>query len=228
MGYNLRTPPPTRVTGQPEIVVDGSPLAVIGIFIAFLRERFSPNNGPPNYPWYTDENKTSILIESGFETNVIPRGDKPAIYIDKDQCTYGKVVIGDRAGHRFRDGAEAQWCLATVPLLIDCVSSRRGESAVIGDITQWSIHASSDAIQAAFSLHEMTPPTLGRTIPFEDDQEAWTTPVSFQLQYHVRWLTIPIRPLLSEISLRIRDSNLPATEYFTVLATKNTFTLPDS
>lgn len=223
-----RVPPPVRVTGQHRMIVDGSPLAIVGIFVAVLRERFAPGNGPEDYPWYMDPNKTGIVIESAFEDNVTPRGKKPALYVDKDESVYGKSIIGDRAGHRFRDAMDAQWCLSTVPLNIDCVAARKGESAILGDIVQWSLHASSDAIQAAFSLHDMTPPTLGRTIPYEDDDKSWNTPVSFQVQYNVRWTIVPIAPLLQEIALRIHQSGRPATEYLLELATRSSGQLPDS
>ncbi|MGD9209148.1 MAG: hypothetical protein PVI90_00155 [Desulfobacteraceae bacterium] len=210
------------------MIVDGSPLAIIGIFVAFLRERFTLGNGPPTYNWYEDITKTNIIIESSFEDNITTRGMKPAIYVDKDQSIYGKNIIGDRAAHRFKDSKDAQWCLSTVPILIDCVSSRKGESAIIGDITQWSIHVASDVIQKVFSLHDMSPPTLGRTIPYEDDQETWTTPISFQVQYNVRWTVIPVAPLLSDISLKIQNSGMSTNDYLLELVVRSNDTLPDS
>ena len=210
------------------MIVDGSPLAIVGIFVAFLRERFAPGNGPESYPWYEDATQSKIFIESSFEDNETKRGAKPALYVDKDQTVYGKSIIGDRAAHRFRDSKDAQWCLSTVPILIDCVSSRRGESAIIGDITHWSLHVASDVLQKAFALHDMTPPTLGRTVPYEDDQEAWTTPISFQVQYNVRWTVVPIAPLLSEISLKIQDSGMGANEYLLELVTRSGGHLPES
>lgn len=226
--YGMRKPAPVKAAGQPTAIVDGSPLAIIGIFVAFLRERFAPGNGPTAYPWYDDVNKTKLIIESGFEDNATARGSKAAIYVDKDESVYGKSIIGDRVAHRFRDAKEAQWCLSTVPVLVDCVSERKGESAIIGDIVQWSLHASSDVIQAAFSLHDMSPPTLGRTIPYEDDKTAWTTPVSFQVQYNVRWTVVPVAPLLHEIALRIQRSGMSANEYLLELVTRGTTQLPES
>lgn len=227
--WGLKKPPPVKAPNQTStMIVDGSPLAIIGVFVAFLRERFAPGNGPSAYQWYEDANSTTVIIESSFEENVITRGFKPAIYVDKDQSVYGKSIIGDRVAHRFRDSKDAQWCLSTVPVLIDCVSSRKGESAIIGDIVQWSIHVSSDVIQKAFSLHDISPPTLGRTIPYEDDQEAWTTPVSLQIQYNVRWTVVPIAPLLSDISLKILDSGMSTNEYLLELAVRSNTQLPDS
>jgi len=223
-------PPPVRGPGQTieRMIVDGSPLAIIGIFVAFLRERFAPGNGPDDYQWYEDPYQSTILIESGFEPNVTKRDKIPGIYVDKDESVYGKSIIGDRAGHTIHDAKDFQWCLSTVPVTVDCVSGRKGESAIIGDIVQWSLHASSDAIQAAFSLHDMTPPTLGKTVPYEDAKETWTTPVSFNVQYNVRWTSVPVAPLLQQIALRIRDANADPETYLLHLVTGINETLPDS
>lgn len=217
-------PPPIKAPDQAAqtkpFIVDGSPLAIIGIFVAVLRERFTEGNCPPDYPWFEDPTQTKIIIESGFEENQTERGKKPAIYVDKDESVYARLVIGDRAGHTLKDTKDFQWTLSTVPVLIECVSGRRGESAVIGDIVQWSLHAMSDAIQSMFALHDMTPPTLGRTVPYEHDKEAWSTPVSFTIQYNVRWTTLPIRPLMQELVTKITASGASATQYFTDLVTR--------
>ncbi len=226
--YGMRKPPPVKAPGQSSTIVDGSPLAVVGIFVAFLRERFAPGNGLDDYPWYEDALQSKIFIESAFEDNETKRGAKPALYVDKDQTVYGKSILGDRAAHRFRDSKDAQWCLSTVPILIDCVSSRKGESAVLGDITHWSLHVASDVLQKTFALHDMTPPTLGRTTPYEDDQEAWTTQISFHVQYNVRWTVVPVAPLFSELSLKIQNSGMSANEYLLELVTRSNTQLPES
>jgi hypothetical protein len=221
-------PPPTKAHGQEhQLILDGSPLALIGLFIEVLRERFAPDNGMPKYTWYEDVHKTSIIIESAFENGDIKRGDKPAIYIDRDEVVYGKSVIGDRAGYTFKDSKDFQWCLGTTPIIIDCVAARRGESAIIGDLVHWSLHVMSDAIQAAFALHDMSPPRLGRTIPYEDDKTAWSSPVSFTIQHNVRWTTVPVAPLLQEIVSRITASGLDPTQYMLTVTHRNN-ALPES
>ena len=213
-------PPPIKSPEQAAqtkpFIVDGSPLAIIGIFVAVLRERFTEGNGPPDYPWFEDSINTKIIIESGFEDNQTERGKKPAIYIDKDESVYGKPIIGDRAGIVWKDMSDFQWTLSTVPVLIECVASQRGESAVIGDIVHWTLHCASDPIQATYSLHDMSPPTLGRTVPYEADKESWVTPVSFHVQYPVRWRVTPIRNLIQETRLRIRNAD--ATQHYVEIA----------
>ena len=210
------TVPVPRAPGQnATMIVEGSPLALIGIFVAFLRERFTTPNNPPNFLWSDDPNHATVLVESAYDApGNTKRGKKPAVYVDKDQSVYGKSILGDRAEHNFRNRNEGQWCLSTVPMIIDCVAANKGPSAILGDIVHWTLHASSDLIQAAFGLHDMTSPTMGRTIPYEDDREAWTTPISFTIQYNVRWTLVPIDPLLHEIALKIQQSGASSTDYF--------------
>jgi hypothetical protein len=221
-----RNPPPIKGSDQDDIIVVGSPLAVVGIFVEVLRERFTEGNGPTDWPWKPNLNETSIVIESGFASPPnTERGKKPAIFVDKDESVYGKVIIGDRAGMVWRNMADYQWTLATVPVLIECVAAQKGTSAIIGDVVQWTLHCASDPIQAAFSFHDMSPPTLGRTVPYEADKECWLTPVSFQVQYPVRWSIVPIRPLLQEIRLRI--NNADANAHFVEIAAYLSGTLPE-
>jgi hypothetical protein len=224
----LRNPPPTQAQDQVKDnsrVVVGSPLAIIGIFVEVLRERFSPGNGPEDWPWDANLNETKIVIESAFAEGNTERGKKPAIFVDKDESVYAKAIIGDRAGMVWKDMTDFQWTLGTVPVLIECVAGKRGESAIIGDIVHWTLHCASDPIQATYAFHDMSPPTLGRTVPYEADKESWTTPVSFHVQYPVRWRVTPIRNLIQEIRLRLR--NIDATQHYIEIAAYRSGNLPD-
>jgi len=209
--------PPVRVTGQQRLIVDGSPLAIIGIFVEVLRERFSAANSPnaDQWLWLPDINQTKLVIESAFEDNTLVRDKQPAIYVDKDASAYGKVIVGDRVDHNFHNKGDIQWTLSTVPVIIDCNAARRGESAVLADIVQWTLHMTSDVIQATFALHDMSPPTLGRTVPFEMDTDVWNTQVTFQVQYNVVWAYVPVAPLLQSIAARITAAGVNASDYFT-------------
>ncbi|MBU1891245.1 hypothetical protein KJ782_07245 [Patescibacteria group bacterium] len=221
----MKNPPPTKASTQgtptdDQRVVVGSPLAIIGIFVEILRARFAAGNGPTDWVWNANLNETAIVIESGFAEGNTERAKKPAIFVDKDESVYGKVVIGDRAGIIWSDMSDYQWTLSTVPVIVECVASKRGESAIIGDVVQWTLHCASDPIQAFYAFHDMTPPTLGRTTPYEADREAWVTPVSFQVQYPVRWRITPIRTLLQEVQLRVQDAD--ATAHYLDIATYKT------
>jgi hypothetical protein len=209
--------PPVRVSGQQQYIVDGSPLAIIGMYVSILRERFSEADSPrrDTWVWQDDPTASTITIESALEDNSTLRNKQPAIFVDKDQSIYGKSVVGDRAHHQMRNSQDVQWALSTVPVIIECVATRRGESAILGDIVQWTLHAASDVIQKTFGLHDMSPPTLGRTIPYEMDSECWNTPINFQVQYNVVWTYVPIKPLLQQIAVRIEAAGTTANDYFT-------------
>jgi hypothetical protein len=223
-----RNPPPTKASTQGDSIVVGSPLAIVGLFVEILRARFTTPNGPPDWPWDANLNNTSIVIESGFASpGNTERGKKPAIFVDKDESVYAKIVLGDRVGINWTNMADYQWTLSTVPVLIECVAAQKGTSAIIGDIVQWTIHCASDPIQGAYSFHDMTPPTLGRTVPYEADKESWVTPVSFQVQYNVRWSITPVAPLLQEIRAHIRAAGTDATTYFIEVASIVSGNLPE-
>jgi len=219
-------PPPIVAPGQSStLIIQGSPLALIGIFVTILRQRFTPPDNPMNYIWNNDPNVSTIHIESAFEDDKAVRGKKPGIYVDKEQTLYGRNIIGDRAGHTLHDSKDFQWCLATVPILIECVSARRAESAIIGDVTQWTLHAMSDVIQKTFAFHDMSPITLNRTVPYEDDKEAWSTAISFSVQYNVRWTVLPIAPLLQEVVLQLNRTDISTDDFFLQLLSRNLETL---
>lgn len=192
----------------------------MGLFVEILRERFTAGNGPDKWQWSADPKDTGILIESGFSDGNTVRGHRPGLFVDKDESIYGKNIIGDRVAVVWKNMEDYQWTLSTVPIIIECVASRKGESAALGDIVQWTLHCASDPIQAAYSLHDMTPPTLGRTVPYEGDTEAWMSPVSFTVQYPVRWSITPIRALLQQINMRIADKD--ATGHYVDIALYST------
>jgi len=202
---------------QNERIVPSSPLAIIGLFVEIIRRRYSIEGMP--WVWNESVHETQIVIESAFVENTEERNFRPAIFVDKDESTIGRVIVGDRAGVHLPSSMEGFYGLMTVPLLIDCISTRRGESATIGDTTQFYLHASSDLIQASFGLHDMTPVVLGRTTPFERDHDVWVTPVTFTVQVPVRWSSTPTAPLLQDIITEITHSDSDsATEYLEKIA----------
>lgn len=187
-------------------------MAIVGLFVEILRNRFKEGNGPSDWTWTNNANTTNIFIEASFAEGNTKRDVKPAIFVDKDVTVYDKIVLGDRAGIVWKDMSDYQWTLSNVPVIIECVSNKRGESAILGDIVQWTLHSASDAIQAIYALHDMTPPRLGRTVPYEADKEAWSSSVSFTVVHPVRWRTTPIRTMLQEMRLNIQNSD--AEEHF--------------
>jgi len=197
-------PPKARVPTQPTLVLEGSPLAIIGVFIVFLQERFGKGNGPPAYLYKDNPTNTKIVIESAFDDHRAERGKKPAIYVDKDSTTYQQISLGDRADFAPKSGRDWGMCHSLVPVRIECVSNNKGESATLGDLVQASVYIASDVIQKSFALHNITAPVLSRTIPYEHDQEAWNSVVTFSVTCTIRWSTVPVAPLLQEVVMKIR------------------------
>lgn len=206
---------------QPTAMRPGSRMAVLGVFIEVVRRAFSPGVKPPDFQWLwnPDIKKTKIAIESAFNEDVNYRNFKPAILIDVDDQTHGRVVLGDRAGQNLRTGTIGFWDLATVPILVECIAGKRAESAIVGDLTGAFLHMASDLIQAKFGFHDMTPVTVGRTQPYTmSDKDTWVTSVTFNVQHVMRWSNKPAAPLLREIEMMVSGSGESATEFFETLA----------
>ena len=206
---------------QNERIRPGSPLAVIGLFVEVIRARFQPKVVLTSLPWTWDPDitKATIAIESAYVEDQAHRNFKPAIFVDVDSATYGRAVTGDRAGQTMTTSKEAFFSLDSQPVNIECVAAKRGEAFVIGDLVRTFLHASSDLIQAKFSLHEMTPLVLGRPQPSQKDKDTWVAPISFTVQVPARWTSKPSAPLLQEILVKIVESGAnDATEYFTKVA----------
>lgn len=194
-------------------IVAGSPLAVQGVFIEVLRERFS-EAANLDMVWDPDPTLTGVLVEAAYNEETDSRSETPALYVERLQAVPIQVVTGDRAGVRLRDHFEGFYCLMQVDMQIECVANDRGVSAVLGDIVHWMLLASSDVIQRHFGFRDLAKPILGETVPFERAQTKWNTPITFQVQYEVRWAQLPIAPLLQQIGQRVNMSNTSTSEEY--------------
>lgn len=205
-----------RVPGQQPDIAVGSPLAIVGLFTEIVRERFRPGNG---LAWAWSENSTPlkseentedeprrIIIEPAFNENTEVKNYRPAIYIDKGETASGKVAIGNFVGQKLKTGLRAFYALTTIPMDIEVVSENRGESGILADITWFYIIAGRELIRSTFGIHEITPPILGKTVPFEGDKGQWSTHITFEIQCELRWTTLPIGPLLKDIIIKYHDS----------------------
>jgi hypothetical protein len=199
----------------------GSKLAVLGVFVEIIRRRFSADVVGNDFQWRWDPDikSTRIAVESAFNEDKTHRNFRPAVYVDCDDQTMGRVVLGDRVGVNLKTSLEGFWNLQSVPILIECVTGKRAESATLGDIVGIFIQASSDLIQGKFGFHDMTPVTVGRTQPAARDKDQWTTSVTFVVQFPQRWTNAPTGPLLRSVELDIlRSGAVSATEYFENIA----------
>lgn len=205
-----------RLPGQQADVAPSSPTAITALFTEIVRERFRVDNG---LAWAWSDGETpapdetgnpdaprKILIEPAFAEHDETRNYRPAIFIDKGETRMEKVAIGNLAGKQLSSGLTGYYALASVPIDIECVSDKKGESAILGDTVWFYVLAGRELIQKTFGLHELTPPVLGRTIPSERDKAEWSTHVSFEIQTHLRWTTKPVAPLLNGVVMRFRRS----------------------
>lgn len=199
----------------------GSKLAILGVFVEIIRRRFGATAVPADFQWLWDPdiNVTKLAVESAFNEDKTHRNFRPAVFIDCDDQTLGRVVLGDRAGQNLKTGLEGFWALQSVPILIECIAGKRAESATLGDAVGVFIQASSDLIQAKFGFHDLTPVTIGRTQPMPSDKQTWVTSVLFTVQAPMRWTNARTEPLLQELELAIEASGVDsADEYFESIA----------
>lgn len=212
---------PSPEGAQQVSIRPGSKLAVLGVFVEIVRRRFIAGVVEPDFQWLWDSDlkKTRLAVESAFNEDKEHRNFRPAVFIDCDDQTHGRVVLGDRVGQNLKNGLEGFWDLQVVPILMECIAGKRAESAILGDIVGTFLHASSDPIQAKFGFHDMTPVVIGRTQPSTKDKDQWITAVTFNVQYPMRWTNKPTAPLLAEIEATVVASGMSnATAFFEDIA----------
>lgn len=205
-----------RIAGQQKDIAVGSPLAIVAVFAEIIRERFRADNklawlwvdNPTPSPTEenTEDQPRKILIEPAFNETLEVRNFRPAIFVDKGETSAGKVAMGNMAGKVLKTGFTAYYALGTCPMDIEVISDQKGESATIGDLVWFYLVAGRDLIRSNFGFHELTPPILGKTLPFDADKTAWSTHITFEVQFDLRWSTLPISPLLNQIVIKYQQS----------------------
>ncbi len=209
---------PDAAQGSLPLVQFSTPLVTIGVLVEVLRERFKETSeSDPDVPWHwtNDPKTTPIFIESGWNENLEARNVRPGIWVDRDQNVYQRVAIGDQDQlptiQRYR--LEMFYGKGETDIIIECTAQKRGESMIIGSIVQDFLHMSSDVIQAFFGFHDISPILLGRTVPFEKDNQLWNTPVNFRVTYEIRWATAPIVTTFNSLYTKIAQQEDPV-RYF--------------
>lgn len=202
-GTNVALVRPKAAQDQNKIAA-GSPLAIQGIFLEIIRERFRTDAGI-DWAWDPDPTKTGILIEAGYNEETESRNQAPAIYVIRLQSVPARWAIGDRAGMHNPTDLEAFNALMTVSLSIECVSNDAGESAILGDIVQFMLICSQDVIEREFGFHSVGMPILGQTSVYDRDNRRWATINTMEVQFQIRWNQTPIRPLVNQVRLRLNN-----------------------
>lgn len=209
-----------RLKDEHPDVCPGTPIAIIGLWLKALRYRFNRNEGEP-LPWVWDASlrpnqntnevpipegePRKLMIEAAMNVEKAQRNYRPAIYIDRGDITTLKLHVDNRAGNQLHTGLKAFHSLANMPLTFEVEAENSGESSLIADTAWMFILSTRDIFRNTFALHEITNPVLGRTIPKMVDKEVWVTPVSFSIQFDIRWTTRPLAPLLNDIALSVKQ-----------------------
>lgn len=211
-----------RLEGEHPDIMPGTPLAVIGCWLAALRYRFNDNPGEP-LPWVWDPNlkpnddedaqprseegePRKLLIEAAFNVEKEVRNYRPAIYVDRGAITPMKHHVDNFVGKHIPSGLKAHHAMADMPMTFLVESESAGESSVIADTAWFFVLATRDIFRKDFGFHEISNPIMGPTQQAEHDKLVWQTVISFNVQFDLRWTTRPIAPFLREINLQIRDA----------------------
>lgn len=212
-----------RLVDDGEDVFPGSPLAVIGLMVAIVRARFSPDPAYPlPYIWEEDlrpeddedgeplpeGSPRKVMIESAYLVEKSARNYSPAIYIGRNggPLTAVQSSTGDVVGQRKNDQFKAYHCFGEMPITCECESENAGESSTIGEIVWAFILACRQILREDFGFQTVSHPVLGDTVPTERTKEIWVSPVQFSVSFDVRWGTVPQAPILRDISVRLRGT----------------------
>jgi hypothetical protein len=202
---------PTRPHGNQDRtkIAAGSPLAILGLLLEGLRERFN-EEASIGIVWRDDVQTTDILIEAGYNSETESRDSGRALYVNRLSSVPSSLVLNNHAGTDLPSSLEGFMCMMQSQITIDCVSNDAGDSSLLGDIVQHFFIGSKKIFEGWYGIHDMSLAELGQTQPFSHDQTKWATTVAFRLQYQVRWSAVKIRPLLQDISTHITDGTAVA------------------
>lgn len=216
---------PITPQGMNQIFAVSSPVTLLGVLVAILRERFDQatySDPEVPYHWKPDLKETGIFIESGFNDHIETRNVRPGIWVDRDQTAYTKISIGNRDQMPVEVPRRLEYFLvhADTDISIDCTSKERGESMLIGSVVQDFLQMSARYIQACFGLRDISPVVMNKTVPYERDRGLMNTQVQFRVSYETRWATLPIVTVLNGISIKIADKTDPEL-YFREIAMRD-------
>jgi len=190
-------------------IAAGSPLAILGLLLEGLRERFN-EEANIGVVWRDDVQTTDILIEAGYNVETEARNVGRALYVNRLSSVPSSLVLNNHAGTDLPSSMEGFMCMMQSQITIDCVSNDAGDRSLLGDIVQHFFIGSKKIFEGWYGIHDMSLAELGQTQPFTHDQDKWSTTVAFRLQYQVRWSAVKIRPLLQDVSMHVADGTVVA------------------
>lgn len=213
-----------------EKVILSTPLALVGMLVALIRERFkSENYSNPDVPWHWQEEHadTEIFVESGWNKNIEARNAHPGVWIDRDQNIYRTSSVGrqDQVSEVMKQDQRRYHSFGETDIVIDCVGRNRGESMLLGSIVQDFVQASAAIIEVCAGLRRISDVILNRTAPFDKDDKMWNSQINFRAYFEVRWGTIPVENLVNAIYARVEDRENP-NDFFIELALRGEYPSP--
>lgn len=222
-----------RIDGQHPDIFPGSPLALIAVFVETIRLRFSQDNAY-KLPYYweqdptprpeeenTDDAPRKLLIESQYLQHPDARDFRPAIFVERGDTPFSKIVVGNRAEYDQATDSNLYVMHATTPISVQCVAKDRGESMSIGEIVAFYLAAILPEMRETFGFQDASLPVLASTQVYRrssNDIEEWVTPVNLQVTCKHIWRETPMAPKLREIRLRLGVS--PTLQELTVYKTR--------
>jgi len=212
--------PPDNANAQ---VVLSTPLAILGMLVDVVRQRFAEgvfSDPVVNWTWkpldeYDPGDDDVIYIESGWNVNLEARTVRPGVWIDLDQNVYIKSAIGhqDQMPAHIRNNLEQFHAYGEADMSLSCTSPNSGESLLLGSVVQDHLEMASNIIQANFGLRDMGDVIMGKTSTFSKDDKLYETPLQVRLKYEIRWATLPVGNLLNAINFRLEDDTDPNLYY---------------
>jgi len=201
-----------------------SPVALIGVFLAVIRERFSESH---NLPWvYTpgdaERSDNSITIEAGTNPLTEERNKRPAIYVVRNAVAYKQATIGDKQMVQKKSGGVVYYATAETSFTFIAESDSEGEAAQIADVVLSTLMMGSDIIEHAFRFRKLGPFALSAAMRPVHEEPVAQIHISMGLTFDVRWATIPISPMLNEIVVKSTNSTYNSSEeYFSEIYQKS-------
>ena len=219
-----------RLKGEQASVFPGSPLAIIGLWVFAIRERFADtleSDSEKKLPWVYNEELAvedtetkNILIESAYNVSKTTRNYRPAIYVGRGGGVLQaeKSSINNQVGQQFETGLKSYHCMSNMTITIECESETAGESSALGELVWGYILTTRDIFRKDFGFHNIEEPVMSDTLPEMRDKEIWVTTVRFNVSFDMRWSVTPIASKLREILLDLKGDT---TEILRTLASKD-------
>ena len=185
-----------------------SPLALVGVFLQILRERFSESQQLQwvYVPGDGGRALSTIHIEAGGNPETEDLARRPAIFVNRGPITFTQPVIGDQAGAGFEKGIRAFYAMAETNFVFSVESEEAGEAEQIADLLLSTLMMGSYEIVKAFLFRKLGPFAMSSRAKTRQDTELTVISINAGLSYDVRWRTIPIAPILKEVIVKARES----------------------